>query len=194
MNLDAPYWENRYQSENTPWDIGEISRPLKNYVDILREKEQVILIPGAGYGHEAVYLHQNGFKQVLVCDWAPTPLERIKRKAPDFPEEHLIQEDFFQLSLDADLILEQTFFSAIDPSLRIKYAHKMQTLLKEGGRVVGLLFAHEFDHDGPPYGGTKEEYLTYFEPYFEIEKFEIAANSIQPRMGRELFFQIKKKS
>ena len=37
--LDKTYWENKYKSQSTGWDLGEISRPLKNYIDQIHNKE-----------------------------------------------------------------------------------------------------------------------------------------------------------
>ncbi|MBX2846521.1 MAG: hypothetical protein KTR13_09960, partial [Saprospiraceae bacterium] len=43
------------------------------------------------------------------------------------------------------------------------------------------------DVEKRPFGGSKEEYLSYFEPHFNIKTFEKAYNSILPRQGNELF-------
>ena len=63
----------------------------------------------------------------------------------------------------------------------------MHKLLNPKGKLVGLLFAEEFDIDHPPFGGTKEEYEQRFKTLFDIIKIEIAYNSIEQRKGRELF-------
>ena len=42
------YWEERYQKQDTGWDIGTISTPLKEYIDQLTDKKCRILLPGAG--------------------------------------------------------------------------------------------------------------------------------------------------
>ena len=122
--LSANYWNERYLNVNTPWDIGTISTPLQNYFDGLADKELRILIPGAGKAHEAIYLHRQGFSNVYVCDWAASAFDLLKEEVPDFPEEHLVVGDFFDLQLPIDLVVEQTFFCAIDPSLRTKYVQK----------------------------------------------------------------------
>ncbi|MNR35864.1 Thiopurine S-methyltransferase (TPMT) [compost metagenome] len=44
--LDQTYWDNQYQSNRTGWDLGEISPPLKNYIDTLKDKAIRVLIPG----------------------------------------------------------------------------------------------------------------------------------------------------
>lgn len=81
----------------------------------------------------------------------------------------------------------------MDPSLRPKYAEKVHSLLKKDGKLVGLLFDDKFNQDGPPFGGTKDEYISYFRPWFEIKYFDKAYNSIPPREGRELFICLIKK-
>lgn len=192
-NLSADYWENRYLEENTPWDTGAVTKPLKNYIDQLENKALKILIPGCGGGHEAVYLYEQGFKQVYVCDWSAAALAIIKNKIPQFPREQLICGDFFKLEDRFDLILEQTFFCAIEPSLRGAYAQKSAALLSEQGRLVGLLFGIEFPFKGPPFGGSQQEYKSYFESYFDIGIMETAYNSIPPRQGNELFIKMTKR-
>jgi hypothetical protein len=69
----------------------------------------------------------------------------------------------------------------------------MQKLLNSGGKLVGLLFNHKFSFEGPPFGGTHEEYSTLFRPFFDIVKMDVAYNSIKPRAGRELFIILQKK-
>ena len=49
------------------------------------------------------------------------------------------------------------------------------------------------DTDKRPFGGTREEYLTYLSPYFNTQVFEKCYNSIQPRAGNELFGIFQKK-
>ncbi len=193
QEFNAAYWQNRYQCNQTGWDTGGITTPLKTYIDQLPDKSLRILIPGCGNAYEAEYLYDNGFKNVFVADVAPAPLENFAKRAPHFPKEQLLLQNFFDLEGPYDLIIEQTFFCAISPDLRKAYARKCAELLKQGGRVVGLLFDTNFEHDGPPFGGSATEYKTYFEPYFEFVHFEQAYNSIPPRQGSELFINLKKK-
>ncbi|MDX1334071.1 MAG: SAM-dependent methyltransferase, partial [Robiginitalea sp.] len=102
--------------------------------------------------------------------------------------------DFFEFNEGPfDLVLEHTFFCALPPDLRPQYAEKMAGLLKKGGKLAGLLFDFPLTEEGPPFGGSREEYLRLFEPFFEIRILEEARNSIPPRAGRELFFIFEKK-
>ncbi|MDX1943128.1 MAG: SAM-dependent methyltransferase [Saprospiraceae bacterium] len=190
--LTPNYWNERYLHQNTPWDIGSVSPALKNYLDQVTNPMLPILIPGAGNAYEAIYAHRQGFQNVFVCDWAPAAFEHLKRQAPDFPIHHLLVEDFFRLEMEVDVILEQTFFCAIDPTLRKAYVKKAFELLAPDGKLTGLLFAQHFEHDGPPFGGSQEEYMQLFSPYFHILYMDININSIEPRKGRELFFECQK--
>ncbi|MDT0646398.1 SAM-dependent methyltransferase [Zunongwangia sp. F260] len=191
--LNQSYWSERYSSNDTGWDIGEISTPIKEYINQLQDRELKILIPGAGNSYEAEYLYKKGFKNVWVADIAEAPLQNFKRRLPDFPENQLLHVDFFRLQGSFDLILEQTFFCALPVVQRKDYAEKAAHLLAENGQISGLFFNFKLTENGPPFGGSKKEYLTYFNPHFEVEVLEKSYNSIPPRRGNELFFIFRKK-
>jgi thiopurine S-methyltransferase len=192
--FDKNYWDEKYKNGYTGWDIGYISTPLKEYFDGLTDKNIKILIPGGGNGYEAEYLFHNGFRNVYLLDISEFPLKNFSERVKDFPKENLLNADFFKLSGQYDLIIEQTFFCALDKNLRAEYAKKVSDLLSPSGKFIGLLFNCEFTDTGePPFGGNKKEYVKCFEPYFEIKKLEKAYNSIKPRKERELFFIFIKK-
>ena len=193
MDLNKNFWDLRYQNNETGWDIGYISTPLKKYIDQLTDKNIKILIPGGGNSYEAEYLHNLDFKNVFVVDISPTALTNLKNRVPDFPKNHLINIDFFKLNNSFDLILEQTFFCVLTPKLRDNYVLKMNQLLRPNGKLVGLLFNIPLNKDRPPFGGTKKEYLFYFKTYFKIEIMELSYNSISERTNIELFIKLIKK-
>jgi hypothetical protein len=193
-SLDKSYWSNRYQLCETGWDIGCVSPPLQAYIDQLPEsaKQRRILIPGAGNAYEAEYLWQQGFRHVFVADIAAEPLANLRTRVPDFPNEQLLEADFFHLNGTFDMVIEQTFFCALHPTLRADYAHKMHELIAPGGKLVGVLFNAPMNSDRPPFGGHAEEYRRYFDPYFHYKHFSPCYNSIKPRMGNELFICLER--
>ncbi len=193
MKLNKDYWENRYKNDDAVWDAGEITTPLKDYFDQLTDKSIRILIPGGGNSYEFEYLIINGFENVFVLDFATLPLENIKKRLPSISNEKLIEADFFEHQGHYDLIVEQTFFCALEPTLRKKYVEKMATLLQPNGKLIGLFFQFPLTEVGPPFGGSEEEYRTLFQNDFEINILETAYNSIKPRKGNELFFIFTKK-
>ena len=193
MDLDKNFWDGRYQTGETGWDAGKITDPIKKYVDQVLNKDLNILIPGCGFGHEMEYIFNQGFKNVYVADISEIPLQKLHQRCPQSPENHLLKTDFFEINMTFDLIIEQTFFCALDPSLRPAYAKKMASLLNKEGKLVGVLFDDKLNSDRPPFGGTKEEYISYFRPLFDFKYFDKCYNSIPPREGREFFICLVKK-
>lgn len=193
MKLNSNYWEERYQNNEIGWDVGTISTPLKEYINQIEDKSIKILIPGAGNSHEFDYLIANGFQNVFVLDFAQSPLDNILKRVPNFNPNQLIKSDFFEHENKYDLIIEQTFFCALEPSLRKGYVQKMKELLNPNGKLAGLFFQFPLTEVGPPFGGSKEEYSSLFENDFYLKILETAHNSIKPREGNELFFIFTKK-
>jgi|TARA_B110000977_G_scaffold90888_1_gene120674 thiopurine S-methyltransferase len=193
MDLSENAWDNRYLNNDIAWDLGEVSPPLKAYFDQLTNKEIKILIPGGGNSYEAAYLFEKGFENVWVVDLSKTAIANIQRSIPKFPPSQLIQGDFFDMEDSFDFIVEQTFFCAIDPSLRADYVVKMNSLLKPKGTLVGVLFNVPLNKEKPPFGGNKAAYIEQFKRFFEIQKMEACYNSFGNRKGRELFIILGKK-
>lgn len=187
------FWEQKYVNNETGWDLGTVSPPLKSYFDQLKDKNIKLLIPGAGNAHEAEYLHHQGFTNVHVIDWAQSALDNIKKRVPSFPQEHLHPIDFFKVEDRFDLVVEQTFFCAITPDLREKYVTKMHSILNPKGKLMGLLFNIPLNTEHPPFGGSQKEYEKLFAKLFHFKTIETAYNSIEPRQGNELFVLLEKK-
>lgn len=195
MNLlDDAYWSNRYNNRDTGWDTGTITTPLKEYIDQLADKNLAILIPGCGNSYEAAYLLQHGFTDITLIDISSVLCDKLRQDFADYLSRGLkiICADFFEHQGQYDLVIEQTFFCALAPSLRTGYAQKMQQLLKPGGKLVGVLFNRSFE-GGPPFGGSETEYRSLFEPLLHINRMAPCYNSIPPRAGAESFIQLQKK-
>jgi SAM-dependent methyltransferase len=192
IDLSEFFWENKYKKNKIGWDLGEVSPPLKTYFDQLTNKDLKILIPGGGNSYEAEYLFNRGFNNTYVVDISKTALYNIKNRVPEFPSSQLIHANFFDLNDTFDLIIEQTFFCAINPNLRANYAVKMKDLLNEKGKLVGVLFDAKLNKDHPPFGGNIKEYTTYFEPYFRMDVFTKCYNSFHNRQEMELFIKFVK--
>ena len=189
--LDAAYWEAQYEAKTTGWDLGQVSPPIQAYVDTVSNKNSRILIPGCGNSYEAEYLLEQGFSNIIVIDIAPTPLAVLKEKFKNNPNIKIVLGDFFEHQGKYDLIIEQTFFCALPPTMRQKYVWKMHQLLAEEGILSGLLFNRTFE-SGPPFGGSKEEYEQLFTSTFDFIKINLSENSAAPRANSELSIELKK--
>lgn len=192
-HLNKTYWENRYKNGDAPWDASGVTTPIKNFIDNLTDTSLRVLVPGAGNGHEFEYLISRDFTNAYMLDIAETPLKNAAERLPQLPEAHFIHTDFFTHQAEYDLIIEQTFFCALPPELRDDYVTKMHNLLAPGGILAGLLFNFPLTEEGPPFGGSPEEYTQRFSHLFTIKTMEPAANSIKPRQDRELFIIFEKK-
>lgn len=191
--LDATYWEAQYAAKTTGWDLGQVSPPIQAYMDTVENKKSRILIPGCGNSYEAEYLLKQGFSNSTVIDIAPTPVGVLKKRFKNNPNIQIILGDFFEHQGKYDLIIEQTFFCALPPTMRQKYVWKMHQLLAEEGTLAGLLFNRRFE-SGPPFGGNKEEYQKLFVAAFDFTKIDLSEYSIAPRTNSELFINLKKNS
>lgn len=193
LELGETYWNNQYEANTTGWDLGEVSPSLKTYIDQLTDKSLRILIPGCGNTYEAEYLLLHGFTNITVIDIAPTLVAQLKEKFSSYPNINIISGDFFTHTGEYDLILEQTFFCAINPPLRKDYVATVNELLAPKGKLVGVLFDREFEEQGPPFGGCKCQYKPLFEKNFDFKTFELCNNSFVKRAGTELFINVSKK-
>jgi hypothetical protein len=193
MELNESYWTSRYKENKLGWDIGYPSPAIIHFMDQVVDKQVKILIPGCGNAYEAAYLWENGFKNLYLLDFSSIPLKKFSDEYSEFPTSHLLNMDFFDASGKFDIIIEQTFFCALDPSLRKKYIDKMFSLLQPEGCLVGLLFNIPLFDDRPPFGGQQKEYEDLFSSFFEIHKMEPAYNSIPERQESELFIKMKPK-
>ena len=190
--LDKDYWNQRWAERATGWDIGAASPAIITFMKSIEDRHVAILIPGCGNAHEAQTLSDMGFTNITLIDIAPQAIALLQKKFKDQPQIRIIEGDFFNHEGAYDLIVEQTFFCAIDRSLRKAYAEKVRQLLKVDGRLVGLLFKTEFEKEGPPFGGSEKEYESIFCDELIIQTMETCYNSISPRHGNELFIKMRK--
>jgi len=192
VELNEGYWSERWKKHQTGWDIGFPSTPIKEYIDQIKNKNLKILIPGCGNGYEGEYLINQGFSNTHLIDISEDALKSLQSRFPAFPKENLHHQNFFDHQGKYDIIIEQTFFCALNPSLRNSYIDKMLELLNPKGRLVGVLFHDKLFDDHPPFGGYLKDYETLFKDKFELTKLEMCKNSIEPRKNREVFINLKK--
>lgn len=170
--LDVNFWENRYEAENTPWDLAG---PSPHFVDLLGQKPDFLkpgkmAVLGSGRGHDAACFAQAGF-EVTGFDYAPGAIKlasKLYGKLARFE-----RADIFDLADPAslytenfDYVLEHTCFCAILPEQRLDYVRAVSNLLKPGGYLIGIFWEHR-DTDGPPFSTTKADLEAAFAQAFE---------------------------
>lgn len=189
--LNAEYWNDRYIAGQTGWDMHQASPPLTDYIDTISDQKLRILIPGCGNAHEADYLLKKGFKNVTLIDISEVVTKRIAEKYIHQPIK-IVCDDFFKHTGNYDLILEQTFFCTLSLPMREKYIDKCYELLVAKGKIAGVLFNKPLGVPGPPFISGDEEYKKILGSRFTINRYEDCKNSIAPRLGKEVFFEVEK--
>ena len=187
-------WEARYQTQDMPWEKGESSPGL---VDFLAAHSNLprgsVLVPGCGTGHDARAWAAAGF-DVTGCDIAPSAIYIAKEKtALAGLSAQFILGDFLEdaVLVPYDWVFEHTLFCAIDPARRGDYVKAVVRRLKPGGNYLAVNYLIP-DTDGPPFGTTRQELMDRFAPHFHLQE-ECVPRSYPNRTGLELllWWQLK---
>lgn len=195
--LDVNFWENRYITQNTGWDLGG---PSPHFVALLKNpppflKPDAMAVLGCGRGHDAALFAQNSF-QVTGFDYATSAIQEAHQRYGQWVE--FQQVDIFTLgqanspyAQQFDYILEHTCFCAILPQQRFDYLKTVTRLLKPAGYLIGIFWEHD-DPDGPPFSTTLDEVKAFFSNAFDIISME-EHQSANNRRGIERLMILRRK-
>jgi methyl halide transferase len=187
-------WELRYQTNDMPWEKGEPSPGLIDFLAAHPQlKSETVLVPGCGTGHDVRAWAKAGF-DVTGYDIAPSAIQLAveKTKAADLKAK-LVLGDFLNDEPPQlfDWIFEHTLFCAIAPELRDDYVKAVLRWLKPRGQYLAVNYLIP-DEDGPPFGTTCDEQIARFSPYFDLQE-DWVPRSYQNRTGLERMFWWKRR-
>ncbi len=186
---DTEFWEGRYQSGDMPWEKGE---PSPGLVDFLGSHPSLgkgtVCVPGCGTGHDARVWAAAGF-ETHGYDIAPSAIRLAceKTRAAGLNATFTLA-DFLSSEPPArfDYLFEHTLFCAIQPVQRDEYCRALLRWLKPGGVYLAVNYLIP-DEDGPPFGTTREELIGRFSPDFELIE-DWVPRSYPNRTGLERMF------
>ena len=189
-------WEERYQTGDMPWEKGEASPGLVDFLKNLQRNpdREVVAVPGCGTGHDVRAWARAGF-EAHGFDLAPSAItlarERTQRAGLSNAEFH--QADFLRdpPPRSFDWLFEHTLFCAIEPNQRGEYVQAVTRWLKPTGQFLAVHYLIP-DKDGPPYGTTRDELMQRFSPYFDLLK-EWVPRSYPNRTNLELMLWWRRK-
>lgn len=193
---DASFWEERYRVGQSGWDLG---RPAPPFEALLAASDRPtpgrLAVVGCGRGNDALLFARHGFA-VTGFDFAPSAIEAARAAAGRAGVRGaFVQTDLFTLPAtyagQFDYVLEHTCFCAIDPARRLEYVDVVRDLLRPGGELIALFFAHDRS-GGPPFTTDVAEVRRLFSGAFTIDRLEPAANSVESRRGQELFGRFRR--
>jgi len=190
--LDRKYWEERYQTGDMPWDKGEASPGLVDFLAAHPElKRGTVCVPGCGTGHDVRAWAKAGFEAVGY-DIAPAAVRLGRDQTAAGLTTRFELGDFLTDSPPFlfDWVFEHTLFCAIDPRDRADYLQAVLRWLKPGGNYLAVNYLIP-DTNGPPFGTTREELLALLAPCFELLA-EWRPRSYPNRTGLELMLWWKR--
>lgn len=186
-------WEGRYQTGDMPWEKGEASPGLVDFLATRRELPGGLVgVPGCGTGHDVRAWARAGFA-AYGYDIAPSAIRLARARTPAGLCAEFTQRDFLrdEPPWRFDWIFEHTLFCAIQPADRQKYVSAVLRWLKPDGYYLAVNYLIP-DTDGPPFGTTREEILGRFSPHFHLLE-EWVPQSYPNRTGLERMFWWKRK-
>jgi cyclopropane fatty-acyl-phospholipid synthase-like methyltransferase len=187
--MNQEYWEQRYQTRDMPWEKGEASPGLVDFLAAHRNLPgETVCVPGGGTGHDALAWAKAGFR-VYGYDLAPSAVrlsaERVKAAGcnAQFRNADFLRDES---PFPFDWIFEHTLFCAIQLQERDLYVRAIQRWLKPGGHYLAVNYFIP-DTDGPPFGTTREEIVKRFSPLLQL-KCDWEPRSYPNRTGLERMF------
>ena len=192
--MSQEFWEQRYQTKDMPWEKGEPSPGLVDFLAAHPELPRAsVCVPGCGTGHDVRAWANAGFK-AFGFDIAPSAIQLATEKTRAAGLEAKFQlADFLrdEPPQPFDQLFEHTLFCAIDPSQRDDYVRAVLRWLKPDGQFLAVHYLIP-DKDGPPFGTTREEVFSRFSPRFDLIE-DWVPRSYPNRIGLERMFWWRRK-
>lgn len=166
------WWNQRYQSADTPWDTGIVPPEVYELVDSgALQPPGVALDLGCGTGTNSAYLARLGFT-VFGVDLALTALQRARTKAriAGLPANFCAGDvaDLGFLPVQASFALDIGCLHSLSPDDRARYVLSLAQRLECGGLYLMYGFDQGVDLDSGPAGFGAGEVAARFTPYFEL--------------------------
>lgn len=182
-------WEKCWADNVTPWDLGAVTPVVSDLVQKNDLRTGRALVPGCGSGYDVVALASDS-RHVTGLDISSTAIEYAckvwagtKSGFIDF-----VCLDFFTFETGApfDLILDYTFFCALEPSMRPLWGSKVAELLASDGELITIMFPMDNFEGGPPYAVSLEAYEKALHPHgLQCTSFQENSLAVGRRKGRE---------
>ena len=192
--MSEKYWEDRYQTKDMPWEKGEPSPGLVDFLAVHPELPRgTVCVPGCGTGHDVRAWARAGF-QVYGTDIAPSAIQLASTQTDSAGLTATFQQlDFLRdpPPQQVDWVFEHTFYCAIQPQEREAYLKAVLRWLKPDGQYLAVNYLIP-DKDGPPFGTTRAEVWERFSPDFELLS-EWVPRSYPNRTGLELMLWWRRK-
>jgi SAM-dependent methyltransferase len=181
--LSSVFWDERFEQEFTPWDLGGVPQALRAFVE-RNPAPRTALIPGCGNGYELAWLADAGWDATAI-DFSPAAVQRARRLVGQWAP-RVVEADFFawQPQQALELIYERAFLCALPPAMRPQVTARYGELLPPGGLLAGFFFFGSAPK-GPPFGIARSELEDLLTPNFELVEEREVVDSLPVFAGQE---------
>lgn len=155
------FWTEKYLDPQTQpgWDLKGPHPALEHILPQIKISKTRILVLGCGRGHDCAYLAQKGHL-VTGIDFSEAAIKDAQELYGNIPGLKFVKVDAFHLPekfrSQYDLVLEHTFYCAVEPSRRNEVLRVWKECLTEGGFLLGIFFILD-SIEMPPFGSTEWE-------------------------------------
>lgn len=190
-------WETCWGRNLTPWDLGGVTPIIDHLIRAHELPPGTAFVPGCGSGYDVVAMASSA-RHVVGLDISETAIAKARQMASATSSAQWVEfvcTDFFTYTPEAafNLIFDYTFFCALEPSLRPKWAAKMSELLAPHGELITIIYPVSDHEGGPPYAVSFEAYEKVLSPLGFVCTFhEENSLSIASRQGKELLGRWKR--
>ncbi len=167
-------WSARYDLAFTPWDLGkshpDLVQRLTEDPSLSQGALGTAYVPGCGTGHDAAALAAAGWN-VTAIDFAAAVEPELRRRLEPFGADvHIGDALAFRAATGFDLILDHTFFCAIDPGERPEFGAMVDQLLADDGTFISIVYPLDkpTEDGGPPWGIDSVTISRALGPKFEL--------------------------
>jgi thiopurine S-methyltransferase len=193
-------WAQRYVALDTPWDLGaehpEIAARIAGGLRPASPSVARALVPGCGRGHDAVALARAGWR-VSAVDFTDATQGALQDRLAELGGEFVLQDALEPVAgVRFDLVLDHTFFCALNPALRARWGAAMALSLAPQGRVCALVYpvGKPIEDGGPPFGTSVDDLLAALGADFRVLSDEAATQRVPQRSFEERWAVFARKS
>jgi hypothetical protein len=189
--LSPVFWDERFEHNFTPWDLGGVPQALRAFVE-RNPAPRTALIPGCGNGYELSFLLDAGWDATAI-DFSPAAVQRARRLVGQWAA-RVVEADFFawQPQQPLELIYERAFLCALPPAMRPQVTARYAELLPAGGLLAGFFFFGSAPK-GPPFAIAREELESLLAPQFELVEEGEVVDSLPVFAGGERWMVWRRK-
>ncbi|HIG87495.1 MAG TPA: thiopurine S-methyltransferase [Planctomycetes bacterium] len=197
MSMTQKDWRERYESADTPWDLGAPHPELQARIragELAPPRTGArALVPGCGHGHDALAL--------CAAGWSVTALDCVELVAAEGSPGAQLRQGLaraggsleicdalaFSGQQKFDLVFEHTFFCALEPSARPAWGALVQRVLVSGGHLAVLLFPADkpVEEGGPPHRYAAPDMLEVLGNDFALNQDELVSTGVSKRSWQE---------